>query len=437
MLIRIDNNDMLNAYTVDNKDIERMERIQRRQLPHLRKIKLYSKKLYVPVGQFSDRLKKTKELSKRFEYIDNPENVPKDIIDEQDYIMMDIWINGKRTWLIEMKTARGKGNLLLKLIAHFQEPTLILVHNQKTLQEMKGKFADFTNWKPWEWWSKKKDMQEIMITTHASFKKNVDMFSWKFWIIFYDEADVNLKSNMITALAEVDADGLFWLTGTPNRQELDLQDLEMIYWPHIKFVWQKNNWYNMIPNIYQLKYNTEVCSYESFHDLVEQLIAEKDRVKKQIDFVKHVIDKFGVSLFLVNRVAECYMYKKFFDENGIPNTVVNGKTKLEDDDVNIKDMVKKKGIIIGTSGKMWRGVDIPQVQAVFLFYPTRFEGNVVQAVWRALRSYPWKDKVFLFDWSDSIIAWQWYQRITTYRKEYPWCNIKTLQVDENSFILNV
>jgi hypothetical protein len=72
-------------------------------------------------------------------------------------------------------------------------------------------------------------MQEVMITTHKSFVQNTAMFAGKFGIVFYDEADVNLSSDMITALARVDTEGLFGLTGTPKRQELDLNDLQLIY----------------------------------------------------------------------------------------------------------------------------------------------------------------------------------------------------------------
>lgn len=427
---------MLRKYTVDNKNIERQERIQRRELPHLRKIKLYSKDLYVPIGKYGFNGNPERHpLSQEFIYNDNSDDVPQDIIDEQNYVMLQVMMWGVRTWLIEMKTWRWKGNLILKMINHFQEKTLVLVHNQKTLKELKEKFAKFSNTTPWEWWSGKKEMKEVMITTHKSFVQNTAQFAGKFGIIFYDEADVNLSNDMITALAKADAEGLFGLTGTPSRQELDINDLQLIYWPHIKMQGQDNNGYNLIPTIVQLKYQTSVCSYDSFHDLKEQLMTEQNRLRKQQDFVKYVHWKMWVSLFLVSRVEECNIYKKLFDEIKIPNVIVNWKTKLADDERNIRDMVKQKWIIIGTAQKMWRGVDIPEVQAVFLFYPTRFEGNVVQSVGRALRSHPSKEKVFLFDWVDgSVLNGQGYERRKTYYKEYHWCVVKELEVEKDSFI---
>lgn len=427
---------MLQKYTVDNKNIDRQEKIQRRSLPHLRKIKLYSRELYIPIWQhWYDTDSSKHKLTQEFIYNDNIEWIPQDIIDEQNYVMLQIGMWGLRTGLIEMKTGRGKWNLILKMIAEFQEKCLILVHNQKTLKELKEKFEKFSNTTPWEWWSSKKNMQEVMITTHKSFVQNTAMFTGKFGVIFYDEADVNLSNDMITALAVVDAEGLFGLTGTPKRQELDLNDLQLIYWPHIKLAGQDNNWYNLIPNIVQLRYSTTVCSFDSFHDLKEQLMTEQDRLKKQQDFVKYVNEKMWVSLFLVSRVEECRIYHELFDELKIPNVIVNWKTKLADDEKNIRQMVEQKWIIVATAQKMWRGIDIPEVQAVFLFYPTRFEGNVVQSVWRALRSHPSKEKVYLFDWvDDTILSGQGYERKKTYYKEYHWCVVKELKIGENSFI---
>lgn len=346
---------------------------------------------------------------------------------------MDIALWGKRTGLIEMKTWRGKGNLLIKLIAYFQEPTLILVHNQKTLTEMKTKFKTFSNREIGERWSKKKNMWEIMVTTHQSFRDNVWQFAGKFGIIFYDEADWNLSKQMIETLCVCDSDWLFWLTGTPKRQELDINDLQLVFWPHIKSPTVLNNWYTLIPQIYQLKYDTKVCSFDDWHDLKRQLIHEKERIERQVAFVKKVNSQIGTALFLVDRVEECTLYNKLFTECWLPNVIVNWKTKLADDEKNIKQMIEQKGIVIGTAQKIWRGVDIPAVQAIFLFYPTRFDSNVIQAVWRALRSYPWKEKVFLFDRCDSVLWKQGNTRKEIYKKEYPSCIIKTSSVTDLSF----
>jgi hypothetical protein len=100
---------MLQKYTVDNKNIDRQEKIQRRSLPHLRKIKLYSKDLYVPIWQhWYDADPSKHKLTTEFVYNDKSDDVPQDIIDEQNYVMLQVGMWGLRTGLIEMKTWRGK-----------------------------------------------------------------------------------------------------------------------------------------------------------------------------------------------------------------------------------------------------------------------------------------------------------------------------------------
>lgn len=427
MLIKIDSHEMKKRYTVKNKNIEKQEKMMGRKLYHLHDIKMYSRSWYVTVWQHGRKLKPIHKLTNEFVYKASREGVPEDIINEQEHIMLQIWLGDVRTGLIEMKTARGKWNLLLQIIANFQEKTLILVHNQKTLQDMKWKFAKFTNYEPWEWWSKKKKEKEIMITTHASFKKKFRDWKWQFGIIIYDEADVNLKDTMIEALAEVDCEGLFWLTGTPSRQDLDIDDLQLVYWPLIRLEWQVRNWYNMLPNITQLKYQWTISSRNDFHDLRTMLIEDEKRIEAQVKFISETQDRW-LSLILVSWKIECTIYKKMLDKLNIPNVIINSDTRLEDDEKNITDMIARWGIIIGTSWKIGRGVDIPAVQSIFLFYPVAFKGNVVQAVWRALRFYPWKDKVYLYDWCDSQISGQWYKRRQAYVKEYPLCNIETINI---------
>lgn len=433
--------ELVAKYKVENKDLGRQERIQGRKLPRLRwmKLYLYSKKMesvYFPIGQFNSLLKpkSEKKLSEKISYKTTTDpkvlEAIKDLVYEQEDILADIWINNMRTGLIEMKTWRGKGNLIIKLCEHFQEKTLILVHNIKTLEEMKEKFEKFSDYSPWVYYSKKKKLKEITITTHKSFVLSHAEFKGKFSIIIYDEADVNLSDKMIRSLILADVEGLFWLTWTPYRQELSTQDLTLIFWPHLRVSGQENNGYNIIPKIYRLKYTSDdFFSFENFHDLKEQLINNKKRLDSQIKFIKKAYPKIWAALLLVDRIVECSTYCNALKEAWIPTCIVNGKTNTTEDNKNIKDMVDKKWIIVATSGKMSRWVDIPAIDSVFLFYPNRYQWSTVQAVWRSLRTFPWKDKVRLFDRCDlPILRWQADHRLATYKKEYPWCFVKNISL---------
>jgi superfamily II DNA or RNA helicase len=72
---------------------------------------------------------------------------------------------------------------------------------------------------------------------------------------------------------------------------------------------------------------------------------------------------------------------------------------------------------------MGRGIDIPEIDTVFLFAPVKFEWTVVQAIGRALRSMPNKPEVKVYDWLDlPLLTKQAASRRAAYKKEY-WDNV--------------
>lgn len=384
----------------------------------MKRINLYSKdkegNIYLPNWLFSHKLEAKKKLSTPFIYKGT-------FSDEQVSIMKAV--GDSRTGLIEMKTGRGKTHSLFWLIQKFQEPTLIAVHNIGTLVDMQEKFEKFTNTIPWVWYGKKKKIGEITITTHDSFVANIDEFKGKFWIIINDECDFDFTEKMIKALIFTDGDGLFGLTGTPKTKELNTSDMELVYGKHIKVEDQEINWYNMIPEIVRLEYMTDrFFSFENRHDLRQQLIDDVPRLQKQMNFIiKQREDKtFKYWLLLVERKEEeCVKYHSIINKLWLPCVIINGDTKVEDDQKNIEIIKETWGIIVWTVGKLWRGKDIPFIDWVFLFFPNRFESSTIQAVWRWLREAEGKSKVMLFDRCDMpILNAQAKQRILTYKQEY-------------------
>jgi len=428
---------LIKAFTVKNKNIDRQENITWRDLSRMRYIKLYSSiwdKVYFPIGQFSSLTKKTKWLWFLFEYKDSKDSSDEwkeQLIAEQNMIMNDIDFEWRRTWLIEMKTGRWKSILQIKLTEHFQEKTLILCHNIKTLTELKKKFQDFSNYDPWVYYSKKKEIKEITITTHVSFIQSHDQFRWKFGLLLCDECDHWTSSDMVKAIIFSDCDALFWLTWTPYRQDLSTEDMTLIFWPHIKVKNQANNWYNIIPDIVRVMYNNStVYSFNDRHDMKEQLMHDKSRLEQQIKFVQEAHKQSKIWLLLVDRVEECSIFYEQITNIWIPCYIMNWETKVEDDEIWIKQMKEQKWIIVWTSQKVWRWVDIPEIDAIYLFYPCRFEWQVVQAVWRALRTTPTKKSAILYDWCDiPVLKGQAYSRASTYKQEYIWCKITTLDIN--------
>lgn len=416
-------------YTRDNKNLSREERIAWRELPRRRYIKLYRQighELYFPVWCFDSDFSDEKRLSTKLSYIDSW--LTGDMVDEQNKIMDIINEKSIGSWIVEMKTWRGKWNTIIKLVEKFQQKTLIAVHNKKTLFELQEKFRKFSNYDPWLYFSGKKEIKDITIITHASLTKKYEEIKWKYWILIVDELDHWLSPSMIDAIIFSDIEWVWGFSWTPYRQELDTNDLTLIFWEHIKIEWQENNWYNIIPQIERIIFeNKSVYSFVDFNDVKTQLINDKYRFWKQIEFIKEAHQNKKLWVILVDRVIECQLYFDALKDQWIPCAIINWQTKIKDDERNINEMIEQHGIIIWTSAKIGRWVDIPQIDSIYLFYPCRFQGNVVQSVGRWLRNFPGKDWITLYDWCDiPILKWQSYSRKLVYMLEYKWCNIKEI-----------
>ena len=333
-----------------------------------------------------------------------------------------------------MKTWRWKWHIILQLANLFQEKVLIACHSRSNMQDTINKFKEFSNYVPWEYHSQKKELKDITVTTHKSLVQKTDVFAGKFGILIVDECDYNLTEDMLKAISKVDVNWCFGMSWTPTTKELDLESMELVRWPHIKVEWQEDNWYNLIPDILRLDYksNNVYSFWTSFAELKESLIEDDVRIMTQIAWIKKIMSenwKFGL-LLLERKSQECTKYYNLLKDE-IPSIIINGDTKIADDEKGIEELKKLwHGLIIGTIGKVWRWKDIPMIDVVFLFFPNRYLNSTVQAVWRGLRNAPWKTRCLLVDWiDDPILKRQSYDRLKTYYKEYTDnCKIRTLSI---------
>lgn len=328
-------------------------------------------------------------------------------------------------WLVNMKTWRWKSHIIMAVTAYFKVPTLVLCHNKKTLLEMVSKFKEFTNVTPWVYYWDKKDIQPITITTHDSFVLN-EWVLWEndWWLILYDECDYNTSKEMLQSLCMTNAVYMYWLTWTPYRKDLNNEDLQKIFGKEITVHETVEQSYNIIPKICQIKYQSPNRSSYQFANWAEQkwcLVNDNDRLDKQISFISHISKTRNTILVLTERVEESENYwNRLYWLPWVIVLLINGKTKLKDDNEMIDNYVGKvPTIIIWTVWKMARWVDIPAIDTICLFSALHFRWTTVQSVWRALREYPWKDKVFIYDWCDyPMLSKQAFERRKAYMTEY-------------------
>jgi superfamily II DNA or RNA helicase len=345
------------------------------------------------------------------------------LTEEQEHVMLTIQKRSEEfnyhCWLISMKTGKGKSHIIMKLVEQFSHNAIILVHNIKTLWEMKNKFMVHTGYEVWTiGWPWKNIIRDVTVCTHKSFVLN-GWFPWQFDLIIYDECDFNLSDKMLKALCRSEALAMYWLTGTPYTKDMDNNDMQKIFWKQIDW-----GWYNMIPKIAVIKYKSDAFKdyeYENWAEEKGLLVNDQARLAEQLRIVKECMNHRNIWLILTERVEEANNYFNALQEqSNFDVTLVTGETKERDDITNIDRICTSwKWIIIWTSGKVARWVDIPPIDTVFLFSSLHFQWTVVQAVGRCLRNFPLKKDPLLIDWSDRPILYQQSRmRMIAYKKEY-------------------
>lgn len=320
-------------------------------------------------------------------------------------------------WLIEAGTWSGKSHMIISIAQLYKKRTLIVTPSKKLVKEMYDKFIEFTDYVPWLYYSDKKDIKDITITTHKSFVEDSegDKLLADFDIIVVDECDTMLSSKMIHAICRSDCWVLIWLTGTPDRQELHLEDMELVFWPHTKV-----GTYQQLPdeiNHYVYRWSPSECEtidYTNWHYQRESILNNLIRLESVSILIKENLKQSFLTLLLLDRHEEIEKYRLIFPDA----IVITWKTKVKDDEVGIEKIRKSWWLIIGSIKKMYRWVDIPEIDNVIIASPIRFEANVIQSIWRALRPHPDKTKIRIGIINDDVLNNQRREQSKACLKQY-------------------
>lgn len=350
------------------------------------------------------------------------------LTEEQQYMAQRMAENDH--WVIHMGTWRWKSWVIYNALCQKHTNTLILCHNIKCADDMYKWIIKNTNIpkdKVGLVHSKSKHPRTgiIDVMTHSSFVKHYKELTEQYGMILYDECDYNLSfpvrydfDCMVGALIALSPKYLYGFTGTPYRAEGGEEVLLRIFW-RIRTYNADESKYNFTPQITQIlyKYNWPY-DFENFAELQVSINDNEQRHKDQIKFINE--NKRKYNLILVKTVKESEEIHK-----DLPNSILmNGTLTKKEDDENI--VLIDKAIngntsitIVWTIDKVGRGVDIPPIDTLFLFSPVRFRWTVVQAVGRALRKFPGKSDVLVFDWCDvPLLKKQQQDRLKSYCQEY-------------------
>lgn len=411
MILKSFDDTIRRKYTIRKRNLDRMEKVLGHRI-YDRYIKLYTSdycfpngaKYYIKWWRFSQMKRVNLQINKDVQFRDYQQKVI-------DHVRENAW------GLIESATGSGKSLICIWITALYSSQTLIVCPTKKLVKEMVDKFKQFTNYEPWTYYSDWKNIKDITITTAASFTADMNWERNLQWaqVVIIDECDDKISDKFINAICHYDCNVLVWMTWTANRQDLNRDDLELIYWPYVKW-WD----YQILPKkITQYVYNrTEeekwMVDFDGWANIRTSILKNEKRLNAVVEKVNEIKSKSFLTLVLLDRNEDVDNFSKYFPEW----LVITWNTKVKDDEIWIEKLRKTWGLIIWSLKKMYRGVDIPEIDNVIIASPVRFENTVVQSIWRALRKAEWKWDVQINVINDSILKNQRYEQAKVCREIY-------------------
>ncbi len=139
-----------------------------------------------------------------------------------------------------------------------------------------------------------------------------------------------------------------------------------------------------------------------YQQALGELVEDGDRNRQIASDVAMVLRETpGLALVLTDRRAHVNALQATLAARGVAAVVLTGELSERErraalDAVGAGDA----RVLVATAQLVGEGFDLPEISAVFMATPVRFDGRVLQLVGRALRPAPGKDKAVVVDYCD-------------------------------------
>jgi len=302
--------------------------------------------------------------------------------------------------LINMATGLGKTLLALHVVKRTKKKSLIVCPSQSVAQQFYEQLVEtFGSNRVGMFGGGKKNMLDITVGIAASVNNHIEDFKkHDLGLIIIDEVhhlSADTFFNIAEGLASVGK--IFGLTATDYRSDGKDILINAGCGPVLirkDIVWGiEQGWlaepYFIVREIETGAYDYKEDKLKSYKAHVLNCEKMKDQIfsdaKKFIDAGKHV-------LILTDEVAHG---EELSNQLGVP--FAQGEDKNSQEYVNQLNRSEIKGLV-GSDGKISEGTDTKNVDVLILANFVASKGPVIQAVGRALRKTPTKDKCLILDY---------------------------------------
>lgn len=341
----------------------------------------------------------------------------------------------KPVWLLHATTGSGKTIMGIMIAQRLQQRTLIVVKDKtllsQTLAELNNLLWLTVNYYGWpaitKKYQKRINTDAIEVSTIQSIDK-VD--TKKFSVVILDEVHTMLGSDARREFVwSLTTKHIYWLTWTPIINKVDPRIWEMYIWPTTKC-----EVINMTPDYVQITTNSMLTEqYDAlteFHKIKEEIYNDEERNNLIVDTVKDTLN-WGKWIVFTDQIEHAKLLQNKLQDEWIETYLLIWEVKSKDRDrvkQEVKDFVWPV-VIVGSVQVIGTGFDLPELSRAYLTTTTRFNGDLLQYVWRIIRKHPTKQAPIFYDFVDQFIRplhSQSKARVTAYRQQFTDGKVKTI-----------
>ena len=318
----------------------------------------------------------------------------------------------------------GKTVIGLKIVAEKRQPALIIVHRKQLFDQWVERIQNFLKIPKKDIGQignqKKKIGKQITIAMIQSLSRINDYkeLSNLFGTIIIDECHHIPAKSFRQAIVKFNAFYLYGLTATPKRKNND-QKLIFVYIGNIlhqvnqhDFLAERNikTEINIKDTDLYVPFDYKIDKYETLSCI---LIHDTQRNSLILNDIEKNADRFKTILILSERKAHVDILNLYLKDKYETITIYGDdsegsrKSKIE----QIKQGHYK--IVISTGQFFGEGIDISNLECLFIVYPFAFEGKLIQYIGRIQRS---KNPPVIFDYRDLKI--DYFEKMFKQRKRY-------------------
>ncbi len=309
--------------------------------------------------------------------------------------------------ILQAPPGSGKSIMMLELACRWGQPTLILAHTERIMEQWQEYIVKFTNQQPGLIVGKKFDIQNITVGSVMTLaNRTLDMdFRSYFGVVILDEAHHAPAFSFKTVLGQFSAHRRLGVTATPRRSDGLQGLLSAVVGPvraQVPLEELFRTGYAIRPTVYKVPTQFKIGGYaEKREDLLFAAI-EEDVPRAKVVAQVALENKNRSTLVLSRRIAHLDLIADYiFEEDpGAKMEVLTGRLNSKDRQKIVRRLRKGKLNIVLATQLADEGLDIERLDTILLAFPSSGETKLEQQMGRTMRSFPGKKDVRVYDFMD-------------------------------------